>query len=440
MPDHDPLYTALLATPQEPQAQALAARYAPLRIGHRNPPAGALGNTLAGVRKAAARGVDIVSADVYITVDGAVVAAHAPVVRDRTGRLWPIGASTLGELRALDLGDNGESFPSLDQICACCHEERVGLYVEIRDGRAIGAILAQLRDCQLAPFAIVGAARADWIAEAKALAPNIPAAIQFDSPYVDAVLLARAARADYVFPCWEARNDQPQAQLTAEWVGQWRAAGLGVIGWHTEWPKVGDVLQQLGLDAICGVGQLPKLSTEERAARRLLAICLDCGDTLVDEATEIKDASGATLRADLIFGADELLRELSRRGYRLALVADGYPATFANVLTQHRIYDYFDAFAISEHLGCLKPEGRIFVHALDQLGIRPEEYGRTLMVGNNLARDIKGANALGMISVWLDWSPRRAKTPADESETPRYIIKQPMELLKVIERLEQESY
>ncbi len=181
------------------------------------------------------------------------------------------------------------------------------------------------------------------------------------------------------------------------------------------------------------------LSTEVRRSGRLLAICLDCGDTLADEATEIKNASGATLRAALIPGADELLRELSRRGYRLALVADGPPATFTNVLTQHGIYDYFDAFAISDHLGCLKPDPRIFIHALDQLGIRPEEYGRTMMVGNNLARDIKGANGLGMISVWLDWAPRRTKIPADESEIPRYTIKQPIELLQVIERLEQEG-
>jgi putative hydrolase of the HAD superfamily len=175
------------------------------------------------------------------------------------------------------------------------------------------------------------------------------------------------------------------------------------------------------------------------AARRLLAICFDCGDTLVDEATEIKDANGATLRAELIPGAGELLRELSRRGYRLALVADGPPATFANVLTQHQLYGYFDAFAISGDLGCLKPDRRIFAHALGQLGIRPEEYARTLMVGNNLARDVKGANGLGMISVWLDWAPRRAKVPADDSEAPRYTIRQPLELIELIERLEREE-
>jgi len=181
----------------------------------------------------------------------------------------------------------------------------------------------------------------------------------------------------------------------------------------------------------------PETTAQERAARRLLAICLDCGDTLVDEATEIKDASGATLRADLIPGASELVRELSRRGYRLALVADGPIATFTNVLRQHQLYDYFATFAISDHLGCLKPDRRIFVHALDRLGIRPGEYGRTLMVGNNLARDIKGANALGMISVWLDWSPRRPKIPADESEVPRYTIRQPLDLLDVIKQIEE---
>jgi HAD superfamily hydrolase (TIGR01549 family) len=364
-----------------------------------------------------------------------VVAAYAPFVRDAAGRLWPVGASTLDELRALDLGDGGESFPSLEQLCSCCQEERVGLYAEIKDGRAIPTVLAQLRTTGMADFTIVGAFRIDWVAEAKALAPDIQAAVQFDSAHVDAVGLARAAGADYLFPCWEARDEQ--VRLTAGWVAHARAAGLGVIGWHTERPEVRAELRQLGLDAICGHGHPPGRSAQERASRRLLAICLDCGDTLVDEATEIKDARGATLRADLIPGAAELLRELSRRGYRLALIADGYPATFTNVLSQHRIYDYFGAFAISDHLGCVKPDRRIFVHALDRLGIRPGEYGRTVMVGNNLARDVKGANALGMISVWLDWSPRRAKIPADESEIPRYTIKQPLELLDVIEQVEQ---
>lgn len=172
--------------------------------------------------------------------------------------------------------------------------------------------------------------------------------------------------------------------------------------------------------------------------RHILAICFDFGDTLVDEASEIKDATGTTLRAELIPGAGQVVRELKQLGYRLALVADGRPGTYANVLTQHGLYDLFDAFAISEQLGVEKPDARMFVHALDQLGIAKADYGRTVMVGNYLARDIKGANQVGMISVWLDWAPRRPKVPADRSEVPQYTIKKPLELLPVIESLERE--
>jgi HAD superfamily hydrolase (TIGR01549 family) len=169
---------------------------------------------------------------------------------------------------------------------------------------------------------------------------------------------------------------------------------------------------------------------------KLRVICFDFGDTLADEDTEEKDETGVTQRAELIPGADALLHELRRRGYRLALVADGYPGTYQNVLAQHGLYELFDAFAISEEVGVVKPDERMFTHALGLLGLSREHYAETMMVGNYLERDIKGANALGMISVWLDWAPRRPKEPADESERPHYTIRTPLELLAVIEAIE----
>ena len=119
-------------------------------------------------------------------------------------------------------------------------------------------------------------------------------------------------------------------------------------------------------------------------------------------------------------------------------MADGRPATYYNVLTQHGLYDLFDAFAISEQLGVEKPDTRMFIHALDQLGVAREDYRRTVMVGNYLERDIKGANQVGMISVWLDWAPRRPKVPADPSEVPQYTIKLPLDLVPIIAALERE--
>lgn len=171
-------------------------------------------------------------------------------------------------------------------------------------------------------------------------------------------------------------------------------------------------------------------------ARRILAVCFDFGDTLADEATEIKDDTNTTLHAQLIPGAAELVQTLKAQGYRLALVADGRPGTYRNVLSQHRLYTLFDAFAISELVGVEKPDPRLFIHALTELGIKREEYGRTVMVGNYLERDIKGANELGMISVWLDWAPRRPKVAADPSEEPDYTIQLPLDLLPIIEQIE----
>ncbi|MEZ4705949.1 MAG: HAD family hydrolase [Caldilineaceae bacterium] len=168
----------------------------------------------------------------------------------------------------------------------------------------------------------------------------------------------------------------------------------------------------------------------------LLAICLDSGDTLVDEGTEIKDARGAVLEAELIPGAAELVRQIKQRGYPMALVADGPAATFRNVLGHYGLYDLFDALAISELVGVEKPDAAMFHTALGQLDIGQADYGRVIMVGNNLSRDILGANALGLISVWLDWAPRRSKIPANALETPDYTIKTPLELFNVINEIE----
>ena len=171
--------------------------------------------------------------------------------------------------------------------------------------------------------------------------------------------------------------------------------------------------------------------------KKKYTVLLDCGDTIVDEGTEIKDSRGATLEAELIPGAEKMVRGLVERGYTIALVADGYADTFRNALTQHNLYHLFSARAISEEVGVDKPDPRIFRVALDQLGIDKSDYGRVVMVGNNLERDIKGANLLGIKSIFLRWSPRRSKTPADQSEAPAYSIETPEELLSLMDRLEE---
>ena len=172
-----------------------------------------------------------------------------------------------------------------------------------------------------------------------------------------------------------------------------------------------------------------------RAAGRIWAVCFDLGDTLMVEQTEEKDAEQTTQRADLWPGAAELIWGLRRAGYLLALVADTRPGTYRNVLRQHGLYEAFDVFAISEELGCVKPDPRIFRHALDGLGLTPAEAGHVLMVGNNLARDVRGARALGIVSVWIHFNDRYPLVPADEHERPVHEVTSTSELAELIRRL-----
>ncbi|MEZ4640632.1 MAG: HAD-IA family hydrolase [Caldilineaceae bacterium] len=168
----------------------------------------------------------------------------------------------------------------------------------------------------------------------------------------------------------------------------------------------------------------------------ILAVCLDCGDTLIDEGTEIRNADGIVVEAELIPTAADLMHALTEAGYRLALVADGYTQSFRNILGKPELWDLFEVYAISDALGVEKPHPKMFHTALEQLGIPESDYGQVVMVGNNLERDIKGANELGIVSVFLSWSSRRSKTPRDASEQPDYTINLPIELIDVLRQIE----
>ncbi len=176
---------------------------------------------------------------------------------------------------------------------------------------------------------------------------------------------------------------------------------------------------------------------ERKLPHKIRAVFFDSGDTIVDEGTEIKDANLVVQTASLIPGAAETVKALKDMGYPLALVADGPAGTFYNVLGHYGLLPLFDALAISGLVGVEKPDPRMFLYALEKLNIPSAAYGQVLMVGNHLARDIKGANQLGLLSVWLDWAPRRPKVPAEPSEQPCYTIKAPLELLNLVAHLEE---
>ena len=139
-----------------------------------------------------------------------------------------------------------------------------------------------------------------------------------------------------------------------------------------------------------------------------------------NETTEIKGPGGETLTAELLPGARDLLGALHERRIRLGLIADGLVRTYENVLRQHHLTDLFDTLVISEVSGIEKPDPLPFMQALADLSIPRRAAKRTVMVGNRLDRDVAGSKRVGMISVWLNWSPRYGKHSTHPDEVPDY--------------------
>ncbi|WP_274650657.1 HAD family hydrolase [Paenibacillus humicola] len=99
---------------------------------------------------------------------------------------------------------------------------------------------------------------------------------------------------------------------------------------------------------------------------------------------------------------DETFRVLDKlKGrFKLLLLTNGSPDLQLEKLAGvPDLAPYFDHIVISGQFGEGKPAASIFRHALDRLGVQPEEG---IMVGDKLTTDILGANTIGMTSVWIN--------------------------------------
>ena len=128
-----------------------------------------------------------------------------------------------------------------------------------------------------------------------------------------------------------------------------------------------------------------------------LIIFIDSCDTLIDESTQVFDERGIVTEAQWIPGAQEALDELYNEGYQIVLVADGEWESFVNVYTKNGRWNCFCEKVVSEIVGVQKPEQLMFETAFHLLQLKNEEKENIVMIGNNLKKDIAGANEFGII-------------------------------------------
>lgn len=166
-----------------------------------------------------------------------------------------------------------------------------------------------------------------------------------------------------------------------------------------------------------------------------LIIFMDSGDTLIDESTEVRDEHGIVVHANTIDGAAQTLETLYNEGYIIAMVADGEEQSFTNIYKENGLGHCFRTRTISEIVGEQKPSSKMFEDAMNKNNLTDIDKKRIVMVGNNVKKDILGANGFGITSILLDWSKRYNMEPENDEQVPNYIIHKPVELLPLIRQL-----
>lgn len=101
-----------------------------------------------------------------------------------------------------------------------------------------------------------------------------------------------------------------------------------------------------------------------------------------------------------------VLRELQGAGYRTGIISN-FDSRLRGILDRLGILKWIDPLVISSTVGVAKPAPKIFFHALETAGIKPEE---ALHIGNELEADVHGAMAAGMQGWLLD---RTGQAPLD---------------------------
>jgi len=127
------------------------------------------------------------------------------------------------------------------------------------------------------------------------------------------------------------------------------------------------------------------------------------------------------------------LRRLEQDGYRMGLISNaGDDQDVHQLIRRFEIAHYFDFILTSAQCSYRKPHQRIFELAIANWYFLPSE---TVMVGDNLDADIRGAKSAGLYGVWI--SRRAGSSSEDEPRVqPDATISTLTELPPLLDRLQ----
>jgi len=105
----------------------------------------------------------------------------------------------------------------------------------------------------------------------------------------------------------------------------------------------------------------------------------------------------------LFEGSIELLEYLKPK-YHLHIITNGFAEVQTIKLRESGLSAFFEQVIISELTPVKKPHPKIFKYAMHQAGA---EVGESLMIGDDINTDIKGAAAVGMDQIWTNFTKEK---------------------------------
>ncbi len=122
----------------------------------------------------------------------------------------------------------------------------------------------------------------------------------------------------------------------------------------------------------------------------------------------------------------EILEKLHGR-FKLGIAAN-QQNTVLDYLEKEEILQYFDSREVSERIGFNKPDIRMFLKVLENLGSKPEE---SIMVGDRQDNDIVPAKLIGMKTVRLLVGFHKTQDIRYPKEDPDFTITKIEDLLRI---------
>jgi putative hydrolase of the HAD superfamily len=143
------------------------------------------------------------------------------------------------------------------------------------------------------------------------------------------------------------------------------------------------------------------IKQEELRWKRVWLTLLDfkIADEILAKEMAVAFLNGLPNRKNLFPYTIEILEYLKNKNYVLHLITNGFESIQHNKLKYSNLTNYFVEIVTSEKAGSLKPNKEIFEFALK---IAKANINESIMIGDNIEADIKGAMNAGLDTIFVN--------------------------------------